>query len=148
MIIEKTSCKTLQGRKIVNMTLCALSNSTITENQVRFFLQFAGCVSSEDTASEPVLNSEAQVYNRQFHHMIRKYLEYNPQLEESSIEGDDWIGSDEWQYGGNVLTNLCQVEDGRRIILRQSAGYMELLPSQVCQPYINPVNQIMISFLW
>lgn len=131
MIIEKTSCKTLQGRKVVNMTLCALSNSTITEAQVNCFLQFTGSTTSAEGSGEPVQNADTQLYNRQFHHMIRKYLEYNPQLEDGSIEGDDWIGVDEWQYGGNVLTNLCQVEDGRRVILKQSSGYMEALPVQV-----------------
>ncbi len=124
-ILEKTSCKTLQGRKIVNMSLCALSNSTITETQASVFLE----LTRNNNPGESI--GETSTLNRQFHLMIRKYLEYNPQLEDGYAEDDDWIGVDEWQFGGNILTNLCQLEDGRKVILRQSTKYMESLPVQV-----------------
>lgn len=38
---------------------------------------------------------------------------------------------DPWQHVGSVLCNLTRFDDGRRILLRQSSGYMPKLVTQV-----------------
>jgi hypothetical protein len=131
LIAEKTSCKSLVGRQIVNMALCALSNCTLSEAQALMFLKLTGSLKPDENTATTEVSTATQTQNRQLHFIIGKFLEYNPQLEENVESSEDWIGVDEWQQVGHLLTNLCQVDDGRRLLLKQSLGYMVLLVGQV-----------------
>ena len=116
-ILQKTSCQHPMGRKVVNMANCTLSNATVKEEAVTWFLELT--------------NPEDSECYKQLHFCINKYLDYNPQLEDETTEGEEWASVDEWQHFGNALCNLCQTEQGRRLLLKQSSGYMEKIVKQV-----------------
>lgn len=65
---------------------------------------------------------------------IEKYLLYNPQLEDElsySFSDDQWEIIDEWQHMGNFLCNICQVEDGRKIVMYVPSAYLSRLLGQI-----------------
>ena len=106
----------------INACLTALVNATTTESNVEIYFQVLKETMDKET------------YFDKFHRCIANFLDHNPQLEEESsknADADYWEVTDEWQHLGNLLCNLAQIEDGRRIILQQSKGYMERLVIQV-----------------
>lgn len=109
-------------RRQINSCLTALVNATTIEGNVQHFFE----VLQESMDKES--------YGDKFHRCISVFTEYNPQLEDDSCKlasAEYWETNDEWQHVGNLLCNLAQVEDGRKIILQQSKGYMERLVIQV-----------------
>lgn len=114
-----TSSSTEDGKRIINTSISALCNATVSEPAAMLLLD---CIEPEDSK-----------LNKQFHFIIKKYLQYNPQAEVEETESEliDWTLADEWQYVGSVLCNICQVEKGRKIILKTSTGYIERIAAQV-----------------
>lgn len=110
-------------RSQINTSVTALVNSTTSEANIQTFFE---------VLSEAM---DKELYSDKFRRCIASYLDHNPQLEDESSKGKDddyWVTNDEWQHMGNLLCNLAQLEDGRKIVLQQSTGYMERLVVQVC----------------
>jgi hypothetical protein len=106
----------------INCCLTALVNATTSEENIHLF--FVVLQESMDNES----------YSDKFHRCITNFLDYNPQLEDDASKNeasDYWEVNDEWQHLGNLLCNITQIEEGRKILLRQSTGYMEKLIVQV-----------------
>ena len=89
-----------------------------------------------------------------FSYVVESFLEYDSQLVEqgddgaiadstvnSCSKGDsmdmitsecaDWVKKDPWQHVSSILCNITRLEDGRRILLRQSSQYMGMLIKQI-----------------
>lgn len=116
-------------RSQINTSVTALVNSTTSESNIQTFFE----VLSE--------SMDKELYSDKFRRCISSYLDHNPQLEDESSKGKDddyWVSNDEWQHMGNLLCNLAQLEDGRKIVLQQSTGYMERLVVQVSQHELSP----------
>jgi len=108
---------TNEGKKIISITMSALSNATVKEESAMLLLEH--------------LEPEESKLTKQFHFIIKKYLQYNPQAEIIEEETPDWDLLDEWQHVGSVLCNVCQSEKGRKIILNTSTGYIERIAVQI-----------------
>jgi hypothetical protein len=105
------------GKKIISTSISALSNATTKEESAGLLLEHI----------EPA-DSKLQ---KQFHFIIKKYIQYNPQAESSEVEDPDWVLLDEWQHVGSVLCNICQTDKGRSAIMKTSNGYMDRIAMQV-----------------
>ena len=89
-----------------------------------------------------------------FTHVLESFLKYDSQLVEQGDEGAltdstvsscskrdfienitsecaDWVKRDPWQHVSSILCNITRLEDGRRILLRQSSQYMGMLIKQI-----------------
>lgn len=125
-------------RNQINTSVTALVNSTTSEDNVQTFLE----VLSE--------TMDKELYSEKFRRCISNFLDHNPQLEDESSKGKDddyWASNDEWQHVGNLLCNLAQLEDGRKIVLQQSTGYMERLVVQVSKQYHHLLVVVVLLFI-
>lgn len=95
---------------LISIFLSLLTNATINDQNARKFIKFL-------TTSDK--------YSTQFHKALEIFLNHNPQIEQE----DD---VDVWENMASVVCNLCQIEEGRALILKQSLRYMERLVNQVC----------------
>jgi hypothetical protein len=96
-------------RSLVEVMVGLLANATLTEQNCTSFMHFL---------------SKSEKYNAQFASALNAFLDHNPQLESE-------IADDCWAHMGSVLCNICQIEDGRALVLRQSLGYMPRIIAQV-----------------
>lgn len=121
ILLTTTNSSSDDKRMQINMALCALNNATTTEESIAVFLRVLGESLSQET------------FRDKFHRCIEAYLSYNPQLEDDSeeVSPEAWEVLDEWQHLGSLLCNIAQTEEGRKIVLQQSKGYMEKLIVQV-----------------
>lgn len=94
---------------LIEIMLSLLTNSTISDQNTKSFVNF--------------LNT-SEKYNAQFSGALNTFLDHNPQIENDADE-------DSWCHMGSVLCNLCQIDEGRTLILRQSLGYMPRIIAQV-----------------
>lgn len=94
---------------LISIFLSLLTNSTISEQNAKNFMKFL---------------TTADKYNNQFKSALDVFLNHNPQIEQ---EGD----VDAWENMASVVCNLCQIEEGRALILKQSLGYVPRLVNQV-----------------
>ncbi len=95
----------------INVAISILVNTTIIEAYTANLVQYI----TENTI--PIADFET---------IINKYLDYNIQLNESN-NVDVY---DPFNQIGNLLCNICRIEDGRKIILLQSKGYVPKLLAQ------------------
>lgn len=109
------------GRGVSLLTI-SLMNLTATENAA------ANCTT--------LLAEESSSASKAFKIALNGYFDYNPRLE-SDETSPDWEVIDPYQYVGSVLCNLCQVEAGRRIILKKSDEYVPKLALQVLGTWNN-----------
>jgi len=120
-------------RTIINLCLIVLNNLTISEHHAEVLCKHA-------------INNDGYVPSPALHAMINHFVSHNPQKEEEGLLYDpkigfssDMIREDPWAYAGNILTNLARCESGRKVILRQSLGYMPKLLAQIRSK--NPVRR-------
>ena len=120
-------------RKIINLCLVVLNNLTISEHHAEVFCKH-------------VINSDGYVPAPALHEMILHFVGHNPQKEDESLLYDpqngfssDMIREDPWAYAGNILTNIVRCESARKVILRQTLGFMPKLLQQVRSK--NPVRR-------
>jgi len=121
--------------RVLTLCLAALSNLTIPEANTNLFLSITlekeRYNNETDPDSPPPTPPPAHASHLTF--MLTKFLEHNPQLEQAKSTEEEEEGeesSDCWEHVASVLCNLTQVEDGRRLLLRQSTGYMPKLVAQ------------------
>lgn len=124
---------------IIDLLLSLFINVTITEEYASYFFQF---LNTNDPITNNLVEHNDNSYHSLFLSYIEKFLNYNPQAE--SIV-DNWNIEDPWQNLGNVICNLCQVQEGRTLLLKQSNKYMERLVTQVMLVII--LNLIIISYV-
>lgn len=48
-----------------------------------------------------------------------------------NVEDENWELNDPWQHMSSILCNLSRIETGRKILLKQSSGYMQKLVRQI-----------------
>lgn len=148
-ILIKTNTKESDENKLIlNTLLSCLVNLTINETMSGYLVELIE-QATDPSATTSVANVDKNIlryFNLGFHLMIRKFIEYNPQIEPditeelvaASKERDEnvWDLLDEYQYVGNLLCNLCRNEYIRKIILKQSNNYFIKLP-----PLISTKNE-------
>jgi hypothetical protein len=100
---------------LIHLGLTILANATINEANAAAFLEFI---------------KKSEKYNNHFKNFANTFLDHNPQLEFDN-EFTDWSSVDPWQCMASVFCNLCQAEEGRVMILRQSNTYMVRLLGQI-----------------
>jgi hypothetical protein len=120
ILLSSNPSRNDRGKQEVNIALCALNNATSSEAAVESFFRLL----QDDPQNGKILSC--------LHHCITKYIEYNPQAEaDVDLTPEEWEITDEWQHLGSILCNLCQLEEGRKIVLHTSTGYMQRLGHQV-----------------
>ena len=115
--------------EMINLLLSLLANLTIDDNNISIFLNY---IDIDNDNSKNVLRNS-------FIQMIERFLDYNPQVENSIVSNDNdniinddiWYNYDPWQHTSSILCNFCRIDNGRKIILKQSSGYMEKLILQI-----------------
>ena len=110
---------------LVEKLMEVLQQNTLDEHTNTFLMLLANATVSESACH--ILFRNCSDYLQPF---MEKYLEYNPQLEDDSVQ--DFATVDRWQYFSNVLCNICRLEEGRRVILNKSSNNMTRLLRQVC----------------
>ena len=95
----------------INVAISVLVNATIIEAYAANLIQYITDNTIPITGFETIIN---------------KYLDYNTQLNESS----NVDVHDPFNQIGNLLCNICRIEDGRKILLLQSKGYVPKLFAQ------------------
>jgi hypothetical protein len=93
---------------LVEVMIGLLANATISEQNAQKFMQFLA----------------TEKYNAQFSVAVNTFLDHNPQFEADATD-------DAWSHMASVLCNLCQIEEGRTLVLRQSLNYIPRLINQV-----------------
>lgn len=111
-VAKTTEKRPALRNKLMETCLIVLSNATMTAVQAERFYAAAG-----------IANSTAD-----FHSYMEEYLSHNPHLE---MDGQDAEEEDEWRYLGQVITNLCQLEPFRKLLLQASSDNMERLALQI-----------------
>jgi len=101
---------------LIDLGLTILTNSTINEENAVAFLEFL---------------KKSEKYNSYFQSFMNTFLSHNPQLEFDGTLIQDWSTIDPWQNMSSIICNLCQIETGRALMLRQSTEYMIRLLPQV-----------------
>ena len=102
---------------LVQLFVSLLANATINEQNAISFMQFL---------------KSSEKYNNLFRSAIEKFLQHNPQLEAEDIStAEEWSVVDPWENMAAILCNLCQAEEGRVMVLRQSSTYMTRIITQV-----------------
>jgi hypothetical protein len=129
-LIENKNNSSSSG--VINLSLCVITNATVKEGYSAYLLEFINEADANDS-------SPASALTKKFHSIIDLFLSYNPHLEQDLEEGQEWESIDPYQHVGSILCNLCQLEEGRKILLRKSNNYMMKLPSQVRSK--NPVRR-------
>jgi hypothetical protein len=109
---------------VINLALCVITNATVKEGYSTYLLESINEAEANDS-------SPASALTKKFHSTIDLFLSYNPHVEQDLEEGQEWESVDPYQHVGSILCNLCQLEEGRKILLRKSNNYMLKLPSQV-----------------
>lgn len=104
------------SNEAIHTILILLSNMTTIEYNTEQFL---------------VTYDKKDSFKEGFRRIIDKFLDYNPQLEEKDVDVEQWPELDPWGGLSLLLCNLCQNENGRKIFLSQSSGYMKDLIKQV-----------------
>lgn len=132
-MLKHLSANSDGDRRIINLCLAALNNVTIPEKNAELFCQRA-------------INSDGYIPNLTLHAMITEFVTHNPQLEEEGLNyypkkgfSSDMIREDPWAYVGLVLTNIVRCESGRKLMLRQSLGFIPKLVDQIRSR--NPVRR-------
>jgi len=132
-MLDQLSTNEDGDRTIINLCLVVLNNLTISEHHAEVFCKH-------------VINSDGYVPKPALHAMIQNFVSHNPQMEDDGLLYDpqsgfssDMIREDPWAYAGNVLTNIVRCETGRKVLLRQSLGFMPKLLQQVRSR--NPVRR-------
>lgn len=113
-LLSSVSSATSNNRHLINLSLGCLINLTLSEENSILLLNHVSTLEVNPIVS-----------------WLEKYLDYSAHLEIKPENPELWYDVDEWQNMGNFLTNLCQSEEGRKIILRTSAGYMPKLAAQI-----------------
>ena len=96
---------------LISIFLSLLTNATISEQNAKNFMKFL---------------ATSEKYSNQFQSALDIFLNHNPQIEQE----DD---VDAWENMSSVICNLCQIEEGRALILKQSLGYVVRLVQQVSE---------------
>lgn len=142
--VEQLCSTNKEAISLTNLCLSLICNLTVTEEYSQIFLDL---YTIKDSSGLTSLKSD-------FVGSLESFLKYDSQLFEEgdgqgisdlistgnsegalnggSIVGDyDWVKKDPWQHMSSILCNLTRVEDGRRILLKQSSKYMEMLIRQI-----------------
>jgi ATP-dependent helicase/DNAse subunit B len=109
---------------LVEVMIGLLANATISEQNAQKFMQFLG----------------TEKYNAQLSVAVNTFLDHNTQLEADTTD-------DAWSHMSSVLCNLCQIEEGRTLILRQSLNYIPRIIKQV-HPRLNCGNDCSCFLSW
>ena len=120
------------GSPLVDLCLSLLCNLTITENNCQILLDLY-VIKEESGLSS--LKSD-------FAYIIESFLNYDSQLVEQTDDdcapdttcnssGSLWEVKDPWQHVAGILCNITRLEDGRRILLKQSSKFMPRLVKQI-----------------
>jgi hypothetical protein len=111
---------------MINMCLITLSNLTISEDHSRYFLE----ANVDDISDGCVAKSN-------FENIIKTFLEYDSQRNESGLSNDfdfddeeQVITLDPWAHTSSILCNLMRIDIGRKYFLRRSLNYISLLCRQ------------------
>ena len=138
--------------EIVNLCLALLSNLTVPETHAQLLVDAHVINSALPGEASPIISISPELALA-----VESFLEYDCQLLEqssSSSEGntsstvntktavltsEKWAIIDPWQHMGSILCNIARVEDGRRVLLRQSTGYMSQLLRQIRSK--NPIRR-------
>ena len=144
--------------EIVNLCLALLCNLTVPEAHAQLLVDAHVTNSALPGEASPSISLSPELTLA-----VESFLEYDCQLLEqsssssSSSEGssstsnnnkssqaivltpEKWGMIDPWQHMGSILCNIARVEDGRRVILRQSTGYMPQLLRQIRSK--NPIRR-------
>ena len=141
--------------EIVNLCLALLCNLTVPESHAQLLVDAHVINSALPGEASPSISISPELTLA-----VESFLEYDCQLLEqssSSSEGntsstgnlksshaavltpEKWAMNDPWQHMGSILCNIARVEDGRRVLLRQSTGYMPQLLRQIRSK--NPIRR-------
>ena len=132
-ILIKLNNSSSHDNEMINILLSLLANLTIDENNTTIFLNHINVNNDNDKDSNHDNSLRKSCYN-----IIDNFLDYNPHFEnvDNSTDNDNnnediWYKFDPWQHTASVLCNFCRIDIGRKIILKQSSGYMEKLTLQI-----------------
>lgn len=130
-----------ENKLIMNLLLSCLVNLTINEKMSQYLAELIEQASDSTSSLNSIDKNLLRYFNLGFVLMIRKFLDYNPQIEpelspemiENSKElGENvWDLLDEYQYAGNLLCNLCRHEFVRKVLLKQSNEYFIKFPELI-----------------
>jgi len=117
--------------EMINLLLSLLANLTINDDNITIFLNHIDIDNNNNNSSSNVLRDS-------FIKIIDIFLDYNPHVDNTivkdsnnDINDDTWYNYDPWQHTASILCNFCRIDIGRKIILKQSSGYMEKLILQI-----------------
>jgi len=125
-VLSVTEAALSHVRKYPHLCLAMICNMTVLERHALLFV--------ENAVGE---NAKVEL-RRKFVLVLEEFLEYNPQAENveglSDAEGADeesfWSEADPFGHMASVLCNIAVITDGRKLLLRQSSGFMPKLALQ------------------
>lgn len=115
--------------EMVDLCLSLLCNLTVPEENAQLLLD--ANVTNTTPVGEPSITISI---SSELTLAIESYLSYDCQLldsEQLSPTSEEWARIDPWQHMASVLCNIARLEDGRRVLLRQSTGYIQKLILQI-----------------
>ena len=99
--------------ELINFYFSILSNCTLSEGSSTIFCNYI---------------SDNEVFGKKIHLLIEAYLRPNPQIENDAVyDQEKWNSLDPLQHMGSLLCNLCQIQNGREIILLPSAKLVSFI---------------------
>jgi hypothetical protein len=123
-IVAEKAPATRDGARLAEIVCGVLKNNSAVEFTNIYLMLLANLTVSEDICASLVQNCFS--YLQPF---MDNYLNYNPQLEDKSMQ--DFSEIDRWQFFSNILCNICRLEQGRKFVLNKTSGNMARLLTQV-----------------
>jgi hypothetical protein len=123
-IVAEKAPATRDGARLAEIVCGVLKNNSAVEFTNIYLMLLANLTVSEDICASLVQNCFS--YLQPF---MENYLNYNPQLEDKSMQ--DFSEIDRWQFFSNILCNICRLEQGRKFVLNKTSGNMARLLTQV-----------------
>jgi hypothetical protein len=127
-------------RSILNLCLVVLSNLTVPEKNAQIFCDHTITSSIQMDSNTPPEGNEGLTS------MIKLCLQHNPQSEETGLNyypktgfSSDMIAHDPYAYATSILTNIVRIDVGKKLLLRQTLGYIPLLVKQIRSK--NPIRR-------
>ena len=118
------------GAELINLCLSLLCNLTVPEPNAQLLVDAHIVNTAPVGEASPLI-----VVSTELMQAVEAFLAYDCQLLEeassSTLTADEWARVDPWQHMASVLCNVARLEDGRRLLLRRSTGYMERLVRQI-----------------
>jgi hypothetical protein len=125
----------LDGRDVHRLSSVLLQKaSSCPDSDANHYCALVANITTNSANTQKFLEliADSAQFRGDFIACTERFLAYDPHLEGSaSLIDVPWEEKDPWQYFGNVLWNVCQQEEGRKILLSPSDKFLNRLVKQV-----------------